>query len=161
MNIPSRFPTAGSRFLAVLALIAAPLFGQETLQDVLKDSQVQDFWHYDSLDTAMEEAEATGKPLLVTIRCVPCKACMGMDSKVVNPTDPELRRLMNQFVCVRIIQAWGLDLSLFQYDMNMSWAAFLLNADRVIYGRYGTRAAQRNDQASTVSGFKLAPFRRR
>ena len=44
--------------------------------------------------------------------------------------DPRLRELMGQFICIRIVQAWGLDLSLFQYDMNTSWAAFFLNSDR-------------------------------
>ncbi len=145
------------RLLLVLGMSSGAALAQETtLQEVLKDKAVDDFWHYDSLDSAMAKAKETGKPLLITIRCVPCKACLGMDSKVVNPTDPELRELMNQFVCVRIIQAWGLDLSLFQYDMNMSWAAFFLNSDRVIYGRYGTRAAQRDDSAITVPGFKKA-----
>jgi uncharacterized protein YyaL (SSP411 family) len=75
------------------------------------------------LDSAMAKAKETGKPLLVTIRRVPCQACLGMDSKVVSPTDAELQELMDKFVCVRIVQARGLDLSLFQYDMNMSWSA--------------------------------------
>jgi hypothetical protein len=42
---------------------------------------------------------------------------------------------------VRIVQTKGLDLKLFQYDYDMSWAAMFLNADGTIYGRYGTRAA--------------------
>ncbi len=128
----------------------------KAVREFLKDKDVAQFWFYDDLETGIAKARATGKPLLVTIRCVPCQACRGMDQSVVNPTDPQLRDLMSQFVCVRIVQAWGLDLSLFQYDMNMSWAAFLLNADRTIYGRYGTRAAQRNEKAITVPGFVKA-----
>jgi serine protease Do len=126
------------------------------VKGVLKDTDVADFWVYDNLESGIQQARRTGKPLLVTIRCVPCKACRGMDASVVNPSDPALQELMSQFVCVRIIQAWGLDMSLFQYDMNMSWAAFFLNADRVIYGRYGTRAAQRDEKAITVPGFVKA-----
>ncbi len=43
---------------------------------------------------------------------------------------------MDQFVCVRIVQGWGLDLTLFQFDWHRTFAVFLMNADRTIYGRY-------------------------
>ncbi len=33
-----------------------------------------------------------------------------------------------------------LDLSLFQFDLDLTFAVFLLNADRTIYGRFGTRS---------------------
>ena len=145
---------------AAVALIFVSVSAQEGsirgVKQVLNDLRVADFWFYEDFDEGLKEAEKSKRPLLVTIRCVPCKACAGMDKQVVNPTDPELLELMKQFVCVRIVQVYGLDLSLFQYDMNMSWAAFFLNADKSVYGRYGTRAAQRNEAAITVSGFKKA-----
>lgn len=148
--------------ITILCLITAGLAqppkaaAQALLQNTLGDQNIASFWTYDDLDRGIEQARKTGKPLLITIRCVPCHACRGMDQQVVNPTDLQLLTLMNQFVCVRIVQAWGLDLSLFQYDMNQSWAAFLMNADGVIYGRYGTRAAQRDDKAITIEGFSKA-----
>jgi len=43
---------------------------------------------------------------------------------------------MERFVCVRIVQAWGMDLSLFQFDWRATWAVFLMNSDRAVYGRY-------------------------
>jgi len=46
---------------------------------------------------------------------------------------------MDRFVCVRIVQGWGLDLSLFQFDWRATWTVFLMNADRAIYGRYDAR----------------------
>jgi serine protease Do len=148
--------------ITILCLIIAGLaqtrmaVAQAPLQNALGDQNIASFWTYDNLDLGIKRARETGKPLLVTIRCVPCHACRGMDQKVVNPTDLQLLTLMNQFVCVRIVQAWGLDLSLFQYDMNQSWAAFFMNADGVIYGRYGTRAAQRDETAITIEGFSKA-----
>ncbi len=129
---------------------------QTPLQKSLGDLNIAEFWTYDDLELGMKKARESGKPLLVTIRCVPCHACKGMDQQVINPSDLELLNLMNQFVCVRIVQAWALDLTRFQYDMNQSWAAFMINADGDIYGRYGTRAAQRNDKAITVAGFRKA-----
>ncbi len=46
---------------------------------------------------------------------------------------------MERFVCVRVVQGWGMDLSLFQFDYRSTWAAFFMNADRSIYGRYSAR----------------------
>jgi len=82
-------------------------------------------------------------------------ACKGFDGQVAR-RDPQLSRLLDQFVCVRMIQANGMDLSLFQFDYDLTWAAFFLNTDRTIYGRYGTRSqASRKDDVS-VPGFKKA-----
>ena len=55
--------------------------------------------------------------------------------------DPELARVMDRFVCVRIVQGWGLDLSLFQFDWRQTWMVFFMNAERALYGRYDARQA--------------------
>ena len=48
---------------------------------------------------------------------------------------------MDKFVCVRIVQANALDLAQFQFDFDQTFAVFFLNADKTIYGRYGTRSS--------------------
>ena len=58
---------------------------------------------------------------------------------MVRPKSP-LEALQQQFVCVRLVQMNGLDLSLFQFDYDQTLAALFLNADGTVYGRYGTRA---------------------
>ena len=72
------------------------------------------------------------------------------------PKDTELRKLLSQFVCVRVVQMWGIDLERFQFDRVMTWAVFFLNADGTIYGRYGTRTAmgEGSDSEISVEGFK-------
>ena len=72
------------------------------------------------------------------------------------PKDAELRELLSQFVCVRVVQMWGIDLERYQFDRVMTWAVFYLNADGTIYGRYGTRTAMGNgsDSEISVEGFK-------
>ncbi len=45
-------------------------------------------------------------------------------------------------MCVRVVQANALDLALFQFDYDLTFAAFFMNADKTIYGRYGTRSSQ-------------------
>lgn len=41
---------------------------------------------------------------------------------------------------MRVADVNTLDLSLFQFDLDLTFAVFLLNADRTIYGRFGTRS---------------------
>jgi hypothetical protein len=64
--------------------------------------------------------------------------------------------LLDQFVCVRIVQANGMDLSLFQFDYDQTWAVFFLNADRTIYGRYGSRSNKDAMQDVSIEGFRRA-----
>ncbi len=66
-------------------------------------------------------------------------ACRGIDEQVVRH-DKKIGQLTEQFVTVRLIQGNGLDLSLFQFDYDLTFAVFFLNADKTIYGRYGTRS---------------------
>src|SRR5262249_30886237 len=68
--------------------------------------------------------------------------------------------LMDKFVCVRVVQMYGVDLELFQVQRMLTWAAVFLNADGTIYGRYGSRGERRgmrdNDKDISVEGFKAA-----
>jgi hypothetical protein len=110
-------------------------------------------WIYNDLPAGVAAAKDSGKPLLVVLRCIPCEACAQLDERVVK-RDPAVRALLDRFVCVRIVHANGLDLSLFQYDYDQSWAAFLLNADLTIYGRYGTRSHRtRSEDDVSLEGF--------
>ena len=114
------------------------------------------YWIYNDLQQGIDRAKRTGKPLLVVLRCIPCEACAQLDSQVVE-RDATVRKLLDKFVCVRIVHANGLDLSLFQYDYDQSFAAFFLNADKTIYGRYGTRSHQRESKDDVhIDGFARA-----
>lgn len=53
---------------------------------------------------------------------------------------------MDQFVSVRMIQMNGVDLKTFQFDYDMTFAVFFMNADKTIYGRYGSRSDQKEAQ---------------
>jgi hypothetical protein len=129
---------------------------QLPLREALKDIPLASHWIYDDLPRAQAEAKATGKPLLVVLRCVPCPPGRTLDTQVMSP-DASLEELERQFVCVRVIQANSLNLKQFQYDYDMSWAAVIMNADGTIYGRYGTRNG--NGPASDTY-LSTAAFRR-
>ncbi len=45
----------------------------------------------------------------------------------------------------------GVDLAQFQFDYDMSFAVFFMNADGTIYGRYGTRDARPDDADKDIS----------
>jgi hypothetical protein len=79
-----------------------------------------------------------------------------LDAEIVE-RDPQIRKLLEKFVCVRIVHANGMDLSLFQFDYDQSFAAFLMNADKTLYGRYGTRSHQTESADDvTLEGFAAA-----
>ena len=77
--------------------------------------------------------------------------------QVARPRDSELRKLLKKFVCVRVIQGNSLDLELFQFDYDLTFAAFFMNADRTIYGRYGTRSSRKKPERDiSMQGFVSA-----
>ncbi|RMF43237.1 MAG: PDZ domain-containing protein [Planctomycetota bacterium] len=101
--------------------------------------EAEGFWIYNDLDKAYTQARQTGKPIVVVLRCIPCEECVKLDDELVD-THPVIRPLLDQFVCVRVVGTNGLDLNTFQFDTDQSFAVFMLNADKTIYGRFGTRS---------------------
>ncbi len=64
---------------------------------------------------------------------------------------------MDRFVCVRLVQANAMDLTLFQFDYDLTFAVLLMNADRTIYGRYGTRSSLHDAEKDiSLAGFAAA-----
>jgi hypothetical protein len=50
----------------------------------------------------------------------------------------------------------GVDLDLFDFDYDLTWMAFFLNADGVVYGRYGGRDAESADGRVSLAGLRFA-----
>jgi len=63
---------------------------------------------------------------------------------------------MEQFVTVRVVQAWGLDLARFQFDGELTIAVMFLDADGTVYGRYGSRASKEAERWLTTAGLRKA-----
>ena len=144
----------------ILAVLPVPSFA-DTVKDragavrndrlaMEKDAR----WIYNDWQRGFDEAKSKGKPLLVVLRCVPCLACAGIDASVL--TEPELAPLLDKFVCVRVINANALDLSLFQFDYDLSFSTMFFNGDRTVYGRYGSWTHQKDAQDKNSAGFKRA-----
>ena len=144
--------------LTITAILLITTGGLSAQEKKTRDQKVREdrakvtsegFWIYNDLPRAFEVARQTGKPILVVLRCIPCEECVKLDDELVD-RDPVLRPLLEKFVCLRIVSTNGLDLSLFQFDTDQSFAVFMLNADRTIYGRFGTRS-HRTDWIGDVS----------
>src|SRR5688572_938895 len=147
--------------LALGLSVFAPKGHGETVKDrkaaVLDDRakmESNERWIYNDWQRGLEEAKRTGKPLLVVLRCVPCLACMGIDASVLN--EPDLQPVLDKFVRVRLINANTLDLSLFQFDYDLSFSTMFFNGDGTVYGRYGSWTHQKDPYEKTTSGFKGA-----
>ena len=139
----------------------APLLRAETVKDragAVRDdrAKMEDDarWIYNDWRRGFERAKETGKPLLVTLRCVPCLACAGIDASIL--TEPDLQPLLEKFVCVRVINANDLDLSIFQFDYDLSFSTMIFNGDGTVYGRYGSWTHQKDPYAKTTAGFRRA-----
>lgn len=146
---------------AVMLMFLSPFASAEAVKDragaVRQDRatlQNDPRWIYNDFQRGFEEAKWKGKPLLVVLRCVPCLACAGIDASVLE--EREIAPLLNQFVCVRLINANALDLSLFQFDYDLSFSTLFFNADGTVYGRYGSWTHQKNAQDKTITGYKRA-----
>ncbi len=151
--------------LLVLPLLLAA-FASSTLADTVKDREGavrsdratlehDARWIYNDYRRGFALARQTGKPLLVVLRCIPCLACAGIDAQVLLQ-ESDLSPLLDQFVCVRVINANALDLSLFQFDYDLSFTTMFFNGDGTVYGRYGSWRHQKDAQDKTTAGFKRA-----
>jgi hypothetical protein len=67
-----------------------------------------------------------------------------------------MARLMERFTTVRVVQAWGLDLSLFQFDGDLTMAVLFLHPDGAVYGRYGSHGDKATGHVHTAAGLRKA-----
>jgi len=132
-----------SQLLLFALILSSPVALAQTREEIVRGDKEKvekaGFWMYNDIPGALEKAKQTGKPIVVVLRCLPCHECVKLDDELVD-TDPVIRPLLEQFVCVRQVSTNGLDLETFQYDTDQSFAVFFMNADKTIYGRFGTRS---------------------
>lgn len=57
---------------------------------------------------------------------------------------------------MRLTKIEGADLRLFEFDYDLTWMVFFLNADERIYGRYGGRDAASADSRISLPGLRYA-----
>jgi len=147
--------------VSLLATLALPLaLPAETVADskgaVLKDRALlgeDPRWIYDDYERAFAEGKRSGKPVLVVLRCIPCLACIGIDSALLLEHS-SLSTLLDRFVCVRVVNANALDLSRFEFDFDLSFSALIFHGDGTLYGRYGSWTHQKNPTDNGTDGLR-------
>ena len=142
--------------LALLCLTLSVSAAVPSLLDRLQDDNARgaDLWIYNDLKTAMAEAKRTGKPIFVTFRCVPCSACKAFDAEVAKGSNVIRDLAKKNFISLRQVEMKGVDLSLFQFDYDLNWAGMFINADGVVYARYGTQSADGPDAYNSIAGLE-------
>ena len=138
-------------FASVFATRDAPA---DDLRERINDANgVQaDLWVYNDIPKALAEAKRVDKPLFVTFRCVPCKDCAAFDADVANGNERVRDLAKDKFVSVRQVEMKGVNLSQFQFDHDLNWAAMFINADGTVYARYGTQSAEGSDAYNSIDG---------
>jgi serine protease Do len=143
-------------FVSVGAFAEGPKQTAGELQAAINDLHVlgQDFWIYNNLPAAIEQARKTDKPIFVTFRCVPCKNCSGFDAEVAKGSEGIKKLAQEKFVSLRQVEMKGVDLSQFQFDYDLNWAAMFINADGTVYARYGTQSIDGPDAYNSVESLQ-------
>lgn len=128
----------------------------ERLRDAIKDEHAvgADLWIYNNIAAGMKAAREQDKPLFVTFRCVPCRDCKAFDAEVAQGNETIQQLAREKFVSVRQVEMKGVDLSLFQFDHDLNWAAMFLNGDGTVYARYGTQSAEGADAYNSIEGLE-------
>jgi len=143
-----------------LACFCLPVSADD-LRDRLQDNNGKDsdVWVYNDIPAAMAAARKSGKPLFVTFRCVPCRDCAAFDADVASGNERVREFAEKRFISVRQVEMKNVDLSQFQFDYDLNWAAMFLNADGTVYARYGTQSAEGSDAYNSIDGL-LATMQR-
>ncbi len=81
--------------------------------------------------------------------------CAKIDEQVVR-LNPEIADVADKFIRVRLTRIAGADLRLFEFDHDLTWYCFFLNADEHIYGRYGGRDASDPHARISLKGLHYA-----
>ena len=146
--------------VGLLVLLSSSVIAADAEADRLRES-IQDehavgaeLWIYNNIAAGMKAAREQDKPLFITFRCVPCASCKAFDAEVAKGSDVIQRMAKQHFVSVRQVEMKGIDLSLFQFDHDLNWAAMFLNGDGTVYARYGTQSAEGPDAYNSIAGLK-------
>lgn len=91
--------------------------------------------------------------------------CQQFDEQVVR-LDAEIAAIARDFVLARVTDMRGVDLAAVRFDYDLTWAAFVLDAEGRVYARYGSRESTNAEDHLSLAGLKhtlrkaLAAYRR-
>lgn len=74
----------------------------------------------------------------------------------MRPEDPELARLLERFVPVRLTSMKGVDLNRFRFDYDQTFAVLMMDAEGYTYSRFGSNDEKGDAGRMSVAGLKHA-----
>lgn len=80
--------------------------------------------------------------------------CQEFDRQVVGLE--QIADVARDFVLVRLLRIENVDLNVFAFDLDLTWAAFFMNAAGKIHGRYGGRDEKGPDTRNSLAGLRFA-----
>jgi serine protease Do len=78
--------------------------------------------------------------------------CGAFDGQVVRLEG--IKEIADKFVRVRLTRIEHVDLNLFEFDYDLTFMVFFLNAEKKVYGRYGGRDSEGADARQSLKGLK-------
>lgn len=140
--------------LILLTIGQNSVWSQDDLRKRIQDENGTgtDLWIYNDIEQARKIALEQNKPMFVTFRCVPCKACKAFDAEVAKGSGKIRDMARKNFVSVRQVEMKNVDLSLFEFDHDLNWAAMFIHPDGTVYARYGTQSAEGPDAYNSIEG---------
>ena len=85
---------------------------------------------------------------------LPLCAVKAFDAEVAKGNNVIRDLAEKHFITLRQVEMKGVDLSLFQFDYDVNWAGMFINADGVVYARYGTQSTDGPDAYNSIAGLK-------
>ncbi|HEY1861645.1 MAG TPA: Trx7/PDZ domain-containing (seleno)protein, partial [Gemmataceae bacterium] len=77
-------------------------------------------------------------------------SCQAFDGQVVRLEG--IKDIADEFVRVRLTRIENVDLNLFEFDYDVTFMVFFLNAEKKVYGRYGGRDSESADDRQSLKG---------
>jgi hypothetical protein len=74
----------------------------------------------------------------------------------VRPEDPELARLLQQFVPVRIVDFKKVDMNRYRFDYDLTFAILMMDAEGGTYSRFGSQDWRTSSARMSIAGLKNA-----
>ena len=68
----------------------------------------------------------------------------------------KIEEVAKQFVRVRLARIEGIDLNLFEFDLDLTMMIFFISPNEQIYGRYGGRDSKGADSRQSIPGLRYA-----
>lgn len=80
--------------------------------------------------------------------------CQEFDEQVVRLE--QIEDIADEFVRVRLARIEDVDLRLFEFDLDLTFMVFFLNADEQVYGRFGGRVSEDAESRQSLAGLRYA-----